>query len=105
MGGLIVSKTNVKVDGSIIFLAGPIRGAPNWQDLAVQFLLLRNSELFVASPRWEVGESVAKYVLPGNQEYFSRARAWERHYFDLASKTGAVMFWLPGEANHDCQTV
>ncbi len=41
----------------------------------------------------------------GDDAYFPRQRAWERHYLDLASKQGAILFWLPGEEHHDCNKV
>ncbi len=37
MAKVIIPKTYVKeVQTSLIFLAGPIRGAPNWQDEAIR---------------------------------------------------------------------
>src|SRR3989338_8562800 len=70
MAKLIIPKTYVQELGApLIFLAGPIRSAPNWQDEAINLL-------FSQEP-----------------------------YLVIASKTGAILFWLPGEAEHDCQKV
>lgn len=106
MAGVIIPKTYLKeVEAPLIFLAGPIKSAPNWQDKAIDIILSQNKDLIVASPRGGIREVIAPYILKGDDNYFPRQRAWERHYLDLASKTGAIMFWLPGEETHDCQKV
>ena len=86
-------------------MAGPIKGAPNWQDNAIELILDLEPSLFIASPRWEVSDKISKYVIKGDNEYFHRARAWERYYFDLALEKGCVMFWLPTEQQHKCDKV
>jgi len=104
MGRLVIPKTYVQdISAPLIFLAGPIKSAPIWQDEAVDFLLTQNPDLFVASPRFGIRDKIEKYIISGEKDYFSRARAWERHYLDIASKTGAILFWLPEEAEHSCQ--
>jgi hypothetical protein len=104
MGGVIVPKTLVEpVEGPLIFLAGPIRGAPNWQNEAIQRILQKNGNATITSPRREVRESISKYVLSGNDAYFTRQRAWERYYLEIAAKKGAILFWLPGETEHSCE--
>lgn len=101
---LIIPKTYIqKIDVPLIFLAGPIRGAPNWQDNAVTILLEKEKNLMIASPRRGIREAIAQYVVNGDDAYFPRQRAWERHYLDLAAKTGAILFWLPGEVEHKCE--
>jgi hypothetical protein len=106
MAKVIIPKTYVaQIDDPLIFLAGPIRGAPNWQDEAVGFLFLQKQNITIASPRRGIREKIAPYVVNGNENYFNRQRAWERHYLDIASKTGAILFWLPGEEKHDCNKV
>ncbi len=106
MSKVIIPKTYVPyLEAPLIFLAGPIGSAPNWQDEAIDFLLSRNSDLAIASPRWGVRDKIAPYIAQGDETYFPRTRAWERHYLDIASKTGAILFWLPGEAEHNCEKV
>ena len=104
MGKLIIPKTYIQdINFPLIFLAGPIRSAPNWQDEAIKILFSQESNLVIASPRREVRENISKYIVAGDENYFSRQRAWERYYLDIASKAGAILFWLPGEAEHNCQ--
>ncbi len=106
MNKLIIPKTYVKdLDAPLIFLAGPIRSAPNWQDETIKILFSQKSDLIIASPRRGVRNEIAEYIIEGNENYFPRQRAWERHYLKLASKKGAILFWLPGEEKHDCQKV
>ncbi len=106
MGNLIIPKSYVQeLKFPLIFLAGPIRSAPNWQDEAIDFLFLYEPNLIIASPRRGVRDNIAPYIIMGDENYFPRQRAWERHYLDIASKTGAILFWLPGDAEHDCQKV
>lgn len=106
MGKVIIPKTYVQnIEAPLIFLAGPIRSAPNWQDEAIDFLLSQNSDLVIASPRRGVRDKIAPYIAQGDENYFPRQRVWERHYLDIASKTGAILFWLPGEAEHNCEKV
>jgi hypothetical protein len=105
MGKILIPNTYLSNLGEdkVIFLGGPIRGAPNWQDDAILFLLSLNSNLTIISPRRGVRDKIAPYIAVGDESYFSRQRAWERHYLDIASKKGAIMFWLPGEEKHDCK--
>jgi Nucleoside 2-deoxyribosyltransferase like len=104
MRKLIIPKTYVpSVEGPIVFLAGPIRSAPNWQDEAIEFLFSKSSDLTIVSPRRGIRESISGYIAEGDEDYFSRQRLWERHYLNLASKKGAILFWLPYEEKHNCE--
>jgi len=105
MRGVIIPRTYVEeINNPLIFLAGQIRGTPNWQDEAIKLLFSKNSDLVIASPRRGVREGIATYVIQG-EDYFPRQRAWERHYLGISSKKGSILFWLPGEENHDCNKV
>jgi hypothetical protein len=96
MSKLIIPKNYIKeLDAPLIFLAGPIRNAPNWQDKAIKILFSQEPNLIIASPRRGIRNKISEYIIAGNENYFPRQRAWERHYLDLASRTGAILFWLP----------
>ncbi len=104
MNNVIIPKTYVKdLDKPLIFLAGPIRGAPLWQDEAIKYLLSKNSNIIIASPRREARDSFVDSIIKGDETFFERQRAWERHYLDIASKSGVILFWLPQETQHDCK--
>lgn len=66
MSGVIIPNRYVKVVDPLIFLAGPIRGAPNWQDEAI-FILTRSPQITIASPRRGIRDKIAKYVLTGDE--------------------------------------
>jgi hypothetical protein len=106
MNKLIIPKTYVlELRAPLIFLAGPVLSAPNWQDEAVKILSKHESGLIIVSPRRGIRNEISKYVISGDENYFPRQRAWERHYLDIASTKGAILFWLPGEEKHDCNKV
>lgn len=102
---VILPKTYIKdVDAPLIYLAGPAKGAPYWQDEAIDILSSCNiNNLIIVSPRELVNEIDKKDILKGDETYFQRQRAWELYYMGVASEKGAIMFWLPGEIEHNCQ--
>lgn len=72
----------------VIFLAGPIQGAPDWHSEAIRYF--EPYEIMVASPKREnwVGAGYAEQV------------DWETKYLLHAAQTGAIMFWLAKEQTH-----
>jgi len=76
------------VAGSLVFLAGPIQGAPDWQADAVRLLGEFASALHVANPR--------RVYLPGQFEYAAQVD-WETHHLRLAASRGVILFWLARE--------
>jgi calcineurin-like phosphoesterase family protein len=78
----------------VIFLAGPIQGAPNWQDEVIRQLtgiftkLSVNRNIVICSPRRGAMETTFEYDEQVN---------WESYHLDLASKYGVLVFWLPLE--------
>ncbi len=106
MGGVIIPCAHITLlDQPLIFLAGPMKGAPLWQDDAIQYILSQRSDIIVASPRKGIRPAIEQHIFDGEHDYFSRTRAWERHYIELAacgSQGGALLFWLPGEIEHHC---
>ncbi len=106
MRGVVIPNTYIEhVHSPLIFLAGPIMSAPNWQDEAASILLSYEQDLVIASPRRGTRPSIQTYLLLGNEQYFPRQRAWERYYLPIAAHTGAILFWLPGEEHHHCDKV
>ena len=67
-------------DKKLVFLAGPIMGAENWQARAAADLA--DLDVYVADPRREKSE---------NFDY-DRQVGWESFYL---SRADVVMFWLP----------
>ena len=105
MRGLIIPKQKFEIPETqpLIFLAGPIGGAPKWHDEAVEILNDLEPDILIASPRWEISDKIKKLVIPdSSKESFPRARLFERYYLEKSQKNGAMMFWLPGEIEHKC---
>jgi hypothetical protein len=81
----------------VVFLAGPIMGAPRWQDSAIEMLKASNRDIIIASPRraadrWE----------DFSQDDYERQVDWESHHLRLACTTGVICFWLAKEEKHVC---
>lgn len=97
MERLIVAPNYPKFDSPLIFLAGPIQGAENWQLKAAQYILNKDQIIWVASPRRfekEKGEFT--------ENKYNDQVDWETHNLRLAGKKGTVLFWLSKEFEHSC---
>tara|TARA_Y100000310_G_C20691747_1_gene822741 strand:+ start:1771 stop:2295 length:525 start_codon:yes stop_codon:yes gene_type:complete len=105
MARVIIPKIWVPLDKPFIYLAGPIRGAPNWQDEAIVKLVNMDPNVTIVSPRRDVRPAIEPYIAQGTEDAFPRQRAWERQYMDMAMirNQGVIMFWLPEEKDHRCE--
>lgn len=79
------------IDGPLLFLAGPIQGAANWQHDAVRFLMQFDATRHIANPRRE--------YLTGEFIYDDQVD-WETHHLRRAGECGVILFWLACEAEH-----
>lgn len=77
--------------GSLIYLNGPIQGAIDWQDDAVDILDEFAPEVHVASPR------AANF-----NGKFEEQLAWRTAHVDRAARDGVILFWFPREVYHRC---
>lgn len=78
----------VQVDRPLIFLAGPIQGAPDWQSEAANRIHDLDAAIAVASPRRNYPEGTFVY---------ERQVDWETHFLRLAGKIGVIGFWLAAQ--------
>lgn len=78
----------VETDGPIIFLAGPIQGAPDWQTEAVANIHNIDSTIVIASPRRDYPEGTFVY---------EKQVDWETHFLRRAGRVGVVGFWLAAQ--------
>jgi len=85
------------VDGPLIFLAGPIQGALDWQDQAIEFFV-QHDGVSVASPRRPDVISPGEFTA----DDYNAQVDWEHHYLERAGRDGVILFWLAAEAEHDC---
>lgn len=92
-------KLKIPTDKPILFLAGPIRNAPKWQEQSIEILLRKNPNIFVAAPLRDISDHLKSFMEMDRDEYeiFERQRAWEQYYLYGAAKNGCIIFWLPKE--------
>jgi hypothetical protein len=96
-GKIIFPPKYEKVEGPLIFIAGPIQGAMNWQKLAIEIIRSMDSEINIACPRRVLDrEKDKKFV-------YEEQVDWETHYLNRAGANGAIMFWLAKEFRHTCE--
>ena len=92
---ILLPKTYLeKIEKPLIFLAGPIRYAVDWQEKAIDYLLSNDKDIIIANPRWDASPRIRNMAIEGESKHFERQRAWERYHIKIASHTGAVLFWL-----------
>jgi hypothetical protein len=77
------------VEGPLVFLAGPIQGAPDWQAVAISWFTANAPTLTIASPRRDYA--------PGEFDYAAQVD-WESHHLRRAASCGVILFWLAREA-------
>ncbi len=114
---LILPKNGVVLDlkqgERLYFLAGPIRGAADWQAKAIQRLTELDPHCYIACPcRYDYKHELFQFHIPATKlpsetdderepvEYaleFENQTMWERHYLEQAAQYGSVIFWLPCE--------
>lgn len=91
--GLILPNNLVRIEGPLIFLAGPIGGAPHWQDKAIE-IISEGCGIYIASPSTKLRKKYIENSLPLDRITQTQLE-WERFYLDYASTRGCVLFWLP----------
>jgi len=96
-GKIIIPPRYLEVEGPVIFLAGPIRGAENWQGRAIHYIRSKNLELHIASPRRSV---LTQDNFP--EDTFDEQIDWEHYYLRRTSENGVILFWLAKEIEHRC---
>jgi len=83
-----------EAEGALVFLAGPIQGAEDWQRIAIELISKGNPSLNIASPRGDYSR---------RQFDYNTQVDWETHYLNQAAKSGAILFWLAKEKEHMCK--
>ena len=84
---VFVPPEHVSSEQRMIFLAGPIQGAPDWQSDAVNILIALKPDICIASPRRESFEEVN----------YDEQVTWETENLRKAGENGVIMFWLAKE--------
>jgi len=101
---LLLPETYVKdINNPLIFLAGPIKGGGMWQDSAIDIIYSADGDIYIASPHKKQGQYKGDSMQ--SDQSFQTQLEWERYYLRQAARNGAIMFWLPKEAEHSCDRV
>jgi hypothetical protein len=85
---LLIPPKYESVTGPLVYLAGPIQGAPDWQADAIAWFAAHAPGLNIASPRRE--------CLPGEFDHAVQVD-WESHHLQRAADCGVILFWLARE--------
>ena len=89
MSLVLLPTTIMPIAGPLVFLAGPIQGAPDWQADAIRWFAEHAPAIHVASPR----------RLDRSRQFDYAAQVeWETHFLRLAAADGVILFWLAREA-------
>ncbi len=94
MADILLPTTYKDIEGPLIFLAGPIQDAPDWQQEAIR-LIREREKIHIASPKRPIkieGDLVGA-------EYDAQVE-WEHHHLNYAGKYGTILFWLAKPISH-----
>lgn len=80
-------------DSRVLFLAGPIQGADDWQAEAIQIIHDLDPSVVIANPRRDYIDGTFVY---------ERQVDWEIEHLARALRTGAILFWCAVEDDHAC---
>lgn len=87
-------RLRVAIRKPLVFLAGPIQGAPDWQTAAINIIAKEKctsqpgTNLHIANPRREYFDDTFNY---------DKQVGWERAGIKRAAKNGAVIFWFAAQ--------
>jgi len=90
---LYIPPEYVEGEKLVIFLAGPIQGAPDWQSKAQEIIQEIDPNVVVASPRRSFNKEL---------EYNEQVD-WETYHLRKAGENGVIIFWLAKEETHVCE--
>ncbi len=98
---IIMPRTRVELGNEpLLFLAGPIKGAPKWQDKSVEIIHSINEKIYIISPRSKLRKEYQDERTITSLPDFTYQLDFERNYLKLASESPnrAIMFWLPRQS-------
>ncbi len=117
-GKLILPPNYIDIIDPLIFLAGPITNAPNWQPEAVKIIWSLDPQIYIANPkRIEKFESDDPKEL---KRLYNEQVDWETYHLKRAGlasfftrdmlgggqreygQSGVIMFYLANPASHRC---
>jgi hypothetical protein len=101
---ILIPTRYVKDTTPLIFLAGPVKNAPEWRNYAIDFIRRVDKNITIAVPAPTndaikyIREDLSKYIVDENESgRYTNYRNWKEKYEDIAANNGALMFWIPRE--------
>ncbi|MBU4501207.1 MAG: nucleoside 2-deoxyribosyltransferase domain-containing protein [Nanoarchaeota archaeon] len=88
-----------EIDGHLIFLAGPIKSAYDWQEKAIELISKESPDITIASPRVIDAQCGGDFCT----KRFNQQVDWESYHLKRAGEKGCILFWLAKEYEHDCK--
>lgn len=89
--------TVVPIDRPVIFIAGPILGADDWQRKAIKHLQNSDKQFVIASPRRLIAYEDQTQFGEFTEADFNAQITWEHKHLEYAAKDGVTLFWLAKE--------
>lgn len=86
----------------VIFLAGPIQGAPSWHEKAIRRILKRGVDCHIACPKKGIVEEYNPRNCDMDNGPYSQYD-WETSFLNKAADNGVILFWLAKEETHFCK--
>lgn len=80
-------------DNPVVFLAGPVQGAHDWQSEVAEVLLENEPSLSIVSPRGPEG----LYQPPSTWLTDEEQTPWEKHHLRLARDSGVLAMWMAAQ--------
>lgn len=108
---IVEAPNRMELSGPVVFLAGPIiRGPEAWHDRAIALITSAAPHVHIANPLrdpaaskelWNLREDAAG--APFAEAAYNDQLDWETEHLRRAGETGAVLFWLAREREHNCE--
>jgi hypothetical protein len=77
----------------LVFLAGPVQGAPNWHSPIADELLTFRDDIHVASPRRLLEDEIDVFTANDSQEQVE----WENAALERSAKFGSIVVWFAAQ--------
>ncbi|MFA5857000.1 MAG: hypothetical protein WC867_06575 [Candidatus Pacearchaeota archaeon] len=106
-GKVILPPHYESIEGYLLFLGGPIKGAPYWHNEAISIIHNIDDKINIASPSRRVDKKYldknpTTFKNSTNQEEWEQVD-WETFYLNRSAKKGTILFWLANEEEHYCE--
>jgi len=93
MGKIIIAPQYKDISGPLVYISGPIYGAPDWHSEAIGMIGI-NDSVHIASPRRAIETNSVFSDIEMSEQI-----EWADYYMKRAIMHGIVLFWFPKPIN------